>query len=258
MTPGRPATSLPRLCTAASVPFLIPLVLVLLAAAPALAQQAPFEEQGFYQSYKFGNPDEPSEAWLMSYGGRLYDQWWAVLFVEPPEGTHPSYPADGPRSGLESWRCVTCHGWDYRGIRGAAGDQPEAIVAVLRDETHRFTPDLIPDEPARALALFVSRGQLEPGDLVEAGSGKFMGDPERGRALFQNICAVCHDFDGRAWIEGEGDLGNSLGAIASQDPWRALHKVMNGQTYADMPALRALGAGTAADVLTYVQTLPRD
>lgn len=274
MTSGR-HTARPQPIAGALLSLLVPLFLALPAVGtPALAQQESFEEQGFYQSYKFGNPDDPSEAWLMSFGGRLYDQWWAVLFVDPPKGTHPSYPATGARSGLQSWRCVTCHGWDYRGrdgafaegpdftgfpgIQGAAGADPQAIVAVLRDETHGFGPDLIPDQAALALALFVSRGQVDARDIVEAGSNRIMGDPERGRALFQNICAVCHDFDGRAWIEGEGDLGNTLGAIASGDPWRALHKVMNGQTYADMPALRALGAGTVADVLSYVQTLPKD
>ena len=33
---------------------------------------------------------------------------------------------------------------------------------------------------------------------------------------------------------------------------------MNGQTYADMPAMRAFDLQTALDVLSYAQTLPRD
>ena len=43
-----------------------------------------FEDKGFYQSYLYGAPDVPSESWLLAYGGRLYDTWWAVLFQ-----THP-------------------------------------------------------------------------------------------------------------------------------------------------------------------------
>ena len=86
------------------------------------------------------------------------------------------------------------------------------------------------------------------------------GDAARSarRKLFQTICAICHDFDGRAWITGEDDGLNNLGAIASADPWRALHKMANGQTYADMPALRGLGEQTLRDLLAYLQTLPKE
>jgi thiosulfate dehydrogenase len=242
--------------------------------ASAFAQGEDFGDRGFYQSYKFGHPDDPSEAWMLAFGGRLYDLWWAVLLTDPPEGQHPSYPEIGQKPALESWRCVTCHGWDYRGRNGAYGGGPNYtgiagidgamgadlsdIVRVLRDDTHGFTKQQIPDGPALALAFFVSEGQVNKDDLIDAETGRLAGNPERGRAIFQNLCAVCHAFDGRAWIEGEAGIGNSLGAIANNDPWRALHKVMNGQTYADMPAIRALGLQTALDVLSYVQTLPTE
>lgn len=230
-----------------------------------------FEDLGFYQSYVFGRPDTPSRDWLLAYGGRLYDQWWAVLLQDPPVGTHPSYPADGKRVGEDSWRCVECHGWDYRGRDGAyaegehvtaapgitraRGAAPETIVARLRDDTHRFTPEMIPDEAALALALFVSEGQVDLGEVGDDAERRFRGDGARGRAIFQNVCAICHDYDGGAWIGGEEGTGDSLGAIARNNPARALHKVMNGQTYADMPALRALGQPTVVDILTYVQGL---
>jgi thiosulfate dehydrogenase len=253
---------------------LVVLAALLTYGASALAQRQDFEDQGFYQSYKFAIPDEPSEAWTLAFGGRLYDQWWAVLFTDPPIRTHPSYPNAGRKPVSESWRCVSCHGWDYRGqdgaygsglnytgivgIDGAIGGDPRGIVGVLRDDTHGFTEELVPDDAALALALFVSRGQVDAKNLVDPQTGQFAGDPERGRAIFQNLCAICHDFDGRAWIEGEAGIGNTLGAIANNDPWRAMHKVMNGQTYADMPAMRALGLRTVLDILSYVQTLPTE
>jgi hypothetical protein len=61
-----------------------------------------------------------------------------------------------------------------------------------------------------------------------------------------------------AWITGDDDELTTLGAIASRDPWRGLHKVMNGQTYADMPAMRAFGLETVLDVLAYAQSLPSE
>lgn len=240
----------------------------------AQGQDGDFQDKGFYQSYVFDKPADPSPAWIIAYGGRLYDQWWDVLLTDPPQAPHPSYPAVGRQSGPATWRCVECHGWDYRGkdgayesgphytgtegIDGAAGVEPARIVAVLRDDTHRFTPDMIPEEAALALALFVSRGQVKSAAAIDPRTGHFQGNPVRGRAVFQNVCAVCHDFDGGAWIEGEVEIGNTLGAIATNDPWRALHKVMNGQSYADMPAMRVLGLETVLDLLSYVQTLPHE
>ena len=231
-----------------------------------------FEDKGFYQSYLYGAPDVPSEPWLLAYGGRLYDTWWAVLFQDPPQVDHPAYPDLGNRGGADSWRCVECHGWDYRGkdgryaqgphatgikgVNGMAGTAPAEIAKILRDDTHRYTPEMIPDQALEALALFVSKGQVDPDEAVDPATGAVRGDAVRGREIFQNICAICHDYDGMAWITSDEDELTTLGAIASRDPWRGLHKVMNGQTYADMPAMRAFGLQTVLDVLAYAQSLP--
>ena len=250
------------------------LVLVLSACAtPALAQN--YEDQGFYQSYVFGAPDDPTEDWLLAYGGRLYDMWWAVLFVEPPKRTHPLYPEAGKQSGAATWRCVACHGWDYRGRDGAygagphytgikgidamAGEDPARIIEILRGTGHGFTADLMPDKAVSALALFVSRGQIDPERAIDRETGRVRGNPERGKTVFQNVCAICHDYDGQTWITGDegGEEMQTLGAIANANPWRGLHKVMNGQTYADMPAMRAFDRQVVLDILAYAQTLPR-
>ncbi len=230
------------------------------------------DDRGYYQSYAFGQPDDPSEAWTLAYGGRLYDRWWAVLLDEPPAGTHPAYPADGRLEGAETWRCVTCHGWDYRGGDGAyrvsygfiggpslAGQQgaaPEDIVAVLRDDTHGYSQDLIPDDAARAIALFVSKGQTDIAAWIDPASGMFQGDAEAGKGVFQTVCAICHDYDGGAWITGEDNFIHTIGASLTHNPWRGAHKVLNGQTYADMPALRVLDPQTVLNILTYGQSLP--
>jgi thiosulfate dehydrogenase len=232
-----------------------------------------YEDKGFYQSYVFGAPDAPSEPWMLAYGGRLYDTWWAVLFKDPPDGNHPAYPSRGRKFGVDTWRCVECHGWDYKGkdgrfatgphatgikgVNAMAGVPPARIATLLRDDTHRFTPALIPDRALNALALFISKGQVDTDKIIDQVTGEVRGNAVRGRAIFQNVCAICHDYDGMAWITGDDDELSNLGAIAGKDPWRGLHKVMNGQTYADMPAMRAFGLESVLDVLAYAQTLPR-
>ena len=166
--------------------------------APAGGAQAQdFQDKGFYQSYVFGAPDDPSEEWLLAYGGRLYDMWWAVLFVDPPQQTHPAYPKQGAASGPETWRCVECHGWDYRGRDGAygvgphytgikgisamAGADPNRIAAIVRGPNHGYTVDMIPDAALNALALFVSKGQVDDDKLIDRATGRVRGDAVRGR-----------------------------------------------------------------------------
>ena len=56
-------------------------------------------------------------------GARLYDNWYAALNVLPPAGNMPIWARQttNSRSGGDTWRCVECHGWDYRGSFGAYG-----------------------------------------------------------------------------------------------------------------------------------------
>ncbi|RPI45118.1 MAG: hypothetical protein EHM59_11050, partial [Betaproteobacteria bacterium] len=78
-------------------------------------------------------------------GGRLYDNWSRELQIPTPREPHPAFTAKvGGITAAETWRCVRCHGWDYtgnhgiRGIRSRHGGDPAAIVAVLKDGTHRY------------------------------------------------------------------------------------------------------------------------
>ncbi len=269
---GRPAWP-------ATLVFFLALLLASFSVAGAQAQQDQppdideYSDQGFYQSYIFGRPDNPGETWLLAYGGRLYNMWWAVLFNDPPEETHPAYPASGRQSGAMTWHRVACHGWDYRGrdgayatgphatgikgIDGMAGADPAAIAEIIRDDQHGYMPHMIPDRALAALSLFVSNGVVSMAPHVDPVTRRVRGIPDRGRRIYQNVCAICHDFDGLAWITGEEEGLNSLAASTLANPWRALHKIMNGQTYADMPALRVFGLETVRDVLSYAQTLPR-
>ncbi|MDJ0947968.1 MAG: c-type cytochrome [Alphaproteobacteria bacterium] len=256
-------------------PGFLVLASILLLTAPSAAQEEPQgRDEGESRRYNAGAPADPSKAWMLAQGGRIYDMWWGALLTDPPEETHPSYPSDGQLEGADTWRCVSCHGWDYkgkdgvnpagpfktsvRGIRDASGRPPEAIAKIVRGTIHGYTKEMIPDEAVALVATFVSAGQHDADAFIDRKSGKIRGDAERGRAVYQNLCAVCHDFDGRAEIFGEDMELKTLGAVANEHPWLALHKVMNGQPAADMPALRALDMQLALDALAYAQTLPRE
>jgi mono/diheme cytochrome c family protein len=209
--------------------------------------------------------DDVSEAYTISRGAQLYDKWWVPTKAPTPDATHPAYPATSKKSGKNTWRCKECHGWDYigadgryskgshfsgiKGVSGAAGTDPADIAALLRGDLHGYTTDMIPDAAMAELALFVSRGQVDPRPYMAA-DGSSNGDVAAGKVYYEGVCAGCHGLDGRKIKDAD-----SLGAV-SGNTQEMMHKVLNGQPGEAMPALRVLDAQVAADIVAYVQTLP--
>lgn len=226
------------------------------------------------QEYIHGTPEQPTDTWVLSSGGRIYDNWWNALDKEPPQTTHPSYPATGKTTGASTWRCKECHGWDYRGvdgvygsgshytgikgIYGAIGANEAAIAALIRDPVHGYTEEMINEEELKRLAAFVSRGQADISRYVNLETREIIwGDLNRGRAIFQSICAACHGFDGRALDWGDGDEHAYIGTEAFAAPDEVFGKIMNGHPGVAMINLRAFGPEAAHDVLSYAATLPQ-
>lgn len=240
----------------------------------AAAQQKPrhAEHNQRQQDFVHGAPSKPSTTWLLSAGGRIYDTWWDALDRKKPEGTNPAYPASAQRKGATTWRCVECHGWDYKGkdglyssgerftgitgIRKAKGRDPIAIAGMLRKPPHSYTPDMITDEELQRVAAFVSRGQHNVDRLIDNKTAKVKGDAERGKGFFQTICAACQGFDGRMLDWGTKEEPAYIGTEASRLPHEVLHKMRNSHPGAAMINLRALPLQDAIDILAYAQTLP--
>ena len=206
----------------------------------------------------------PSESYMISRGAQLYDKWWVPVKAAKPEATHPAYPAAGKKKGNATWRCKECHGWDYKGAEGAyskgshftgikgvsgmAGADPAAIAALLRGDLHGYTPEMLPDAAVAELALFISKGQVDPTPFMA--DGKSNGDVAAGKIYYEGVCAGCHGLDGKKVKDAD-----SLGSV-SGNTVELMHKVLNGQPGEAMPALRVLDAQIAADIVAYVQTLP--
>lgn len=226
------------------------------------------------QEYIHGSPEQATGTWILSSGGRIYDNWWNALDRDPPESTHPSYPATGSKSGATTWRCKECHGWDYqgadgvyssgshytgiRGIYGAVGGNESGIAAMLRESTHGYTSDMINDEEMERLAAFVSRGQVDMSKYVDLETRAIKwGDLNRGRSIFQGICAACHGFDGRAMDWGDADESAFVGTEAVAAPDEVFGKIMNGHPGVAMINLRPFGADAVLDALSYAATLPQ-
>ena len=234
---------------------------VLFAPLPAAAQEA-----------------EP-DIWTISRGGQLYDNWMVVLDADPPAETHPAYPAAGKLEGTATWRCKECHGWDYRGEDGVYGAgrhytgikgvrrmvmmDPKEIEKIIRDDTHAYTPRMLPRRAVEKLALFLSRGQINMDQYIDRKSKEVRGHLDRGAAFYQSVCAICHGFDGaRMSFEDETTASAAiedpkyLGSLSNRNPWEVLHKIRNGQPGVGMVALRVLSIQDQVDVLSYLQRLP--
>lgn len=215
----------------------------------------------FYSTFLIGNAVAAEDLSLMARGGRLYDEWFKETKAAEPEKGHPSYAnKGGDYDNAASWRCKECHGWDYKGkdgayskgkhmtgvvgIKGAEGKDPAALVAILRDKTHGYDEKMLAKADAEALALFLSKGQVDMDKYVDPATGIPTGDGAKGEAYFNTICAGCHGIDGKKIKDV---------AIGKFDnPPEGMHKILNGAAGEAMPALRALDHQVAADILAYI------
>jgi len=217
-----------------------------------------------------GKDDLVGKGWLLSLGGKLYDNQWMVLNTPPPAGRNPVYPAGAAIAAASTWRCVACHGWDYRGreghlkrvmnspkfvsLSGVVGKKPEEIAGSILGGSHGRIGKALPRPMLMALSFFLARGQHDVTKLLDA-KGRSRGKAIRGKDIFEGACISCHQADGKAFIEGEEGDRPALGWVTRHRPEQALHKIRNGVPGADMLSLRFLTMQQVADLLAYLQTL---
>jgi thiosulfate dehydrogenase len=214
-------------------------------------------------------------------GGELYDNWFASLGTQPPDGNMPvwSRQMTNTRSGADTWRCVTCHGWDYQGKDGAyrAGSNltgfpnllpaskkdPQVIMDQLtgkRDPAHNFSK-LMDANSLNALVEFITKGVVDDNQYIDAITLDVIGgDLTNGKQLYDAVCAACHGKDGTTIHFRFEGLDATLGTLAVIDPWRFLHKTRYGTPGTAMGKVVGVDQQwtpqQGRDVLLYAQGLP--
>ncbi len=216
-------------------------------------------------------------------GGKLFDNW-PVMTGVTPEGEHGLWAIQttNTRTGVATWRCKECHGWDYRGALGAYGDRESShytgflgllwagdlltqdqIVEVLNgglDPRHDFT-DWLDDEQMLNVAAFLKLQLIDEAALIdyETKQPRVEWDPDGGKRLFERSCGVCHGDDGKRINFGSAASPEYLGGLAQGNPWEVMHKIRFGQPGTPgMPSSEARG-WTIQDVIAvlgHAQTLP--
>ncbi len=274
--------------------------------ASAIAPTASQDPWKFLHNVRFGHPavrrmppgldigfDSQSYADLLAYvqgqtvvveggstvlGARFYDNWWAAMGTVPPTTNQPLWNLQTASSHSieDTWRCVVCHGWDYRGQEGAAssgsyatsiggvygvaGKDAETIMGILTGKTnpeHDFS-GLLDQESLSELAAFLQRGMIDTTPYINADKTA-NGDAAKGQSLYETSCQFCHGPTGTAIDLGEGQSPTYIGTIAGNEPWKFYHRVFFGVPGAAMPAGMDIGLTPqdVADLLKYAQTLSK-
>lgn len=214
-------------------------------------------------------------------GGRIYDNWMLALDAPPPEGDQPLWARQrsNQRSGVVTWRCVECHGWDYQGADGAygaysnhytgftgldgmIGSSQEEVLDWLDGTNNTDHNFLIYTNPTALndLAAFLRTQQINTDLLIDPATGESLGDRRDGALIYQESCAACHGTNGASINFGSTLSPLYLGDIAAADPWRAVHGIRFGSPGNErMPSSEEenWSLSMVADVLAHMQTMYR-
>jgi mono/diheme cytochrome c family protein len=190
-------------------------------------------------------------------GGRLFDNWILENKDRPPSEIHPKFKIY--RTSMHnietSWRCVSCHGWDYQGraeqgtgvIRDTKGSEASELASILSDGNHRYG-NMLSERDFVDLAAYI---RADIASYVDTGPISIPGDATREVKLYSTICANCHGASGHR-ITSIIPLGN----FAKLYPRETMHKILNGHPGVWMPPFRFLKASRLIDLFAYVQSLP--
>ncbi len=203
--------------------------------------------------------------WSDSIGGQLYSDWPQVMLFRGPFRKHPLWTGSPSAINTETWRCVNCHGWDYRGSDGVGGDlgvvsnvpglrhlagadRRTVADGITRGE-HGFAAEQLSADALAFLVEFLIEGQLAVVDLA-ARARDLGADTKAGAVRYASVCRVCHGPDGARLNLGSERFPDTLPTLARSKPWKFLHGVRFGHAGV-MPAFLMLEEAEFLNLLAF-------
>lgn len=206
---------------------------------------------------------EFGDGFMLALGGKLYDDLWSASDATPPMARNPSYPANENVSVTDTWRCVSCHGWDYKGtgkmqqrlsLRQLDG-KPMPDLRARFDKAHPDYAELgLGDLSLDLIMLFLGAGQVDHA-AFQLDKPVPAINMARGQDIFEGVCMNCHDPDGTAGLPPRDDRKPSLGWLARNRPNQVLHRIINGYPGQAMLALRFMEDAAVRDLIAYMRSL---
>ena len=203
-------------------------------------------------------------------GGRLYVAWDLEIGELTPFRNHTLW-RETEKVETASWRCVTCHGWvykgrvvddiEYPGLFSMVADPQEEVIAWLdgsKNPDHNFSR-VLSDEDLLDLSAFLISGLIEPDLIVDPETLQAGGIMTVGEDLYKQACRTCHGADGARINFGTASSPVFMGDLAEDNPWLAAHTIRNGHPGLKTPTAEDFdwSFSLQIDLLTYLQRLPR-
>jgi len=205
------------------------------------------------------------QQWAESIGAQLYDDWPQAMLQVGPFVRHPLWR--GARNALarETWRCVNCHGWDFRGsdgvggdlgpvpgvpgLRGLVGADRDTIRTLVRADRHGFAQQPLNVEALDYLVSFLARGQRETVELASR-ANELGADRVEGGQRYATVCQLCHGPQGDLLNLGTERVPETISSLARRMPWKFLHAVRFGHGGV-MPSFVTLDEKEFLNLLVY-------
>jgi len=231
-------------------------------------------------------------------GGLLYDAWFEVSGVKTSTApatdhalwaTRDAVASPSDAKGADTWRCSTCHGWDYNGgvdgenaggnvvlpVTGFKGvldmalndgaAAPEKIFCAIKSGTdatsgkHNFSAQLSDNDVLDLTKFIAQEGVVDTLQYIAPNAGT-LGKPDLGgKAYTAQSCGStkgCHGPLGDKQPNGS----DMLGEMAATNPWEFLHKVRFGAAasgsmaaYEGLAADGGLSQLDIVDLIAYAQ-----
>jgi len=208
-------------------------------------------------------------------GAYLYEAWDLRVRANLLGNTNPMWTEIGRKSevGPVTWRCVSCHGWDYLGseaeteggiavpgLIGARSMDQEELTKWLdgtMNPKHDFS-EYLPNAAKRDLLEFLQHGVMNFSSYIRSGVFKIGNISSNGETLYKESCRDCHGSDGSRINFGTADNPIFLGNIA-EEPWRVVHLIRFGHFHIGNTSSEELGWSfqDIIDVVIYTRALPK-